>query len=61
MGVAETLPEFSEWTLHTSKLKILASQAFEHYKCHRLAHNGTFPKFEVLYCSLNMVNSTEIS
>ena len=28
---------------------------------HRLVHNGGFPKFEALYCSLNMVKSTEIS
>ena len=26
-----------------------------------LVHNGGFPKFEALYCSVNMVNSTEIS
>ena len=30
-------------------------------KRHRLVHNGGFPKFEALYCSLNMVISTEIS
>ena len=30
-------------------------------KRHRLVHNGGFPNFEALYCSLNMVNSTEIS
>ena len=29
--------------------------------CHRLVHNGGFPKIEALYCSLNMVNSTQIS
>ena len=29
-------------------------------KCHRLVHNGGFPKFEALYYSLNMVSSTEI-
>ena len=28
-------------------------------KRHRLVYNGGFPKFEALYCSLNMVNSTE--
>ena len=31
------------------------------HKCHKLVHNGEFPKFEALYCSLNMVNSTEVS
>ena len=30
-------------------------------KRHRLVHNGGFPKFEALYCRVNMVNSTEIS
>ena len=30
-------------------------------KRHRLVHNGGFPTFEALYCSPNMVNSTEIS
>ena len=30
-------------------------------KRHRLVHNGEFPKFEVLYYSLNMVSLTEIS
>ena len=30
-------------------------------KRHRLVHNGGFPKSEALHCSLNMVNSTEIS
>ena len=30
-------------------------------KRRRLVHNGGFPKFEELYCSLNMVSSTEIS
>ena len=30
-------------------------------KRHRLAHNGGFLKFAALYCSLNMVSSTEIS
>ena len=30
-------------------------------KRHKLVHNGRFPKFEALYCSLNMVSSTEIS
>ena len=30
-------------------------------KRHRLVHNGGFPKFEALYCSLNMVNSVEFS
>ena len=30
-------------------------------KRHKLIHNGGFPKFEALYCSLNMVNSTETS
>ena len=30
-------------------------------KRQRLVHNGGFPKFEALYYSLNMVNSTEIS
>ena len=30
-------------------------------KRHRLVHNGGFPKFEALYCRINMVNSTEIS
>ena len=28
-------------------------------KRHRLVHNGGFPKFEALYCSVSMVNSTE--
>ena len=30
-------------------------------KRHRLVHNGGFPKFEALYCSLDVLNSTEIS
>ena len=30
-------------------------------KRHRLVHNGGFPKFEALYCSPNMVGSTEIT
>ena len=30
-------------------------------KNHKLVHNGGFPNFEALYCSLNIVNSTEIS
>ena len=30
-------------------------------KRHRLVHNGRFPKFKALYCSLNMISSTEIS
>ena len=30
-------------------------------KRHRVVHNGGFPKFEALYCSLNMVSSTKIS
>ena len=30
-------------------------------KPHRLVHNGGFPKFETLYCSLYMGSSTEIS
>ena len=30
-------------------------------KRHRLVHNGGFPKFETLYCSLSMVNSIEFS
>ena len=30
-------------------------------KRHRLIHNSGFTEFEALYCSLNMVNSTEIS
>ena len=29
-------------------------------KRHRLVHNGGFPNLEAMYCSLNMVNSTEI-
>ena len=29
-------------------------------KHHRMVDNGGFPKFEALYCSLNMVSSTEI-
>ena len=29
-------------------------------KRHRLVYKGGFPKFETLYCSLNMVSSTEI-
>ena len=30
-------------------------------KRHRLVHNGGFSKFEALYYSVNMVNSTETS
>ena len=30
-------------------------------KRHRLVHNGGFLKFQALYCSQNMTNSTEIS
>ena len=30
-------------------------------KRHKLVRNGGFPKFEALYYSLNMVNSTETS
>ena len=30
-------------------------------KRHRMVHNCGFPKFEELYCSLNVVGSTEIS
>ena len=30
-------------------------------KRHRLVHNGGFPKFEALYCSPDMISSTEIS
>ena len=30
-------------------------------KLHGLVHNGGFPKFEALYCSLNMLSSIEIS
>ena len=30
-------------------------------KRHKLVHNGGFAKFEALYCSINMVNSTGIS
>ena len=30
-------------------------------KRHGLVHNGGFQKFEALYCSLNVVGSTEIS
>ena len=30
-------------------------------KRHGLVHNGGFPKFEALYCSSNMISSTEIS
>ena len=30
-------------------------------KRHKLVHNGGFPKFEALYCRINMVNSIEIS
>ena len=30
-------------------------------KCRKLVHNGGFPKFEALYCSLNMVNLIEFS
>ena len=29
-------------------------------KRHRLVHNGKFPNFEALYCSLDVLNSTEI-
>ena len=28
-------------------------------KRHRLVHNGRFPKFEALYCSSDMISSTE--
>ena len=30
-------------------------------KRHRLVNNGGFPKFKVLYCSLNVVSSFEVS
>ena len=30
-------------------------------KRHRLVHNGGFPKSEALYCSPNMISSTEVS
>ena len=30
-------------------------------KRHRKVHHGKFPKFRDLYCSLNMVSSTEVS
>ena len=28
--------------------------------CHKLVHNGGFPKFEVMYCSQNTVKSIKI-
>ena len=44
---------------------IISMYCFSHIdpfpKGHRLVHNGGFPKSEARYCSLNMVNSTEIS
>ena len=28
-------------------------------KCHKLVHNGRFPKFEVLYCRESTIKSTK--
>ena len=46
--------------LHHKSIYI-ASHTDPFPKRHRLVHNGGFPKFEALYCSVNIVNSTEIS
>ena len=45
--------------------RYLSNQNFKNIdvfpKRHRLVHNGGFPTFEALYCSLNMVSSTKVS
>ena len=47
--------------MECQKLHMVDSPMDPFPKRHRLVNNGGFLKFEALYCSVNTVNSTEIS